>query len=962
MTQAQHRPQNSVDSEMHELNMEADLLEQKTSVVPAGANGEDARLRRHHSDPDAQAMVIESLRSQVQDLFSQVSQLNNKLVKSYDRVSDLEDELHVTSQNLRSSSLKVSQLELERSQHLSALSTGLLVEKDHVTTELTRLMEKATEEAARRGQAESAREEIEQELDDLSAGLFNQANMMVAEANIARARSEQKAQKTEEALRSAEEIVGALQAQMQALEAEKELADRRVEEMRATMGKGKWIDRRTSGRALAKTHRLLASHAPYQEFLAFVAHLRSIRPVTQQPPAMSTLIQLPFLARLVAEDSDPTVRLDLAPSLNWLTRRSVISAIHSGQLRIEPMSTSTLLEEIAPSAIPDVVQYANIYCALCGAVILSPLGHDAATHPPSTGLRPGITHNSWSTSLLKNPLVQSITTSSKIHSSVPSSPAPTDPPTQVYIFRLDATTSSGLPVTLPLTSPQPGAQNRPTIYPLCTSHWCLTRLRTTCSLWAFVRTSVVEKVWEESAYVPPASPTKRDATEPEKPAVPPRRSRMGIGALWGSMQRSLSASRQELESQVARPKEMDKDGKPLPPPLPSPSPLRERSKTLLPPPPPKHPSLAGQSAPKSPPAVPKSIHTVPPPLPKRNRSRVSPPPEEHAEGSAAAEQPPSRGATLEVSAPPPISRDESRDSFATPIEEPASFVSLRPDSPHTFPLPESKPATPEPGHHLRTGSDQSTDAPQPGAVPPPLPRRAAARSRPLSSIMAPDSAQASPSHEAAAAAVASVAPTDASDTHAAENGAAEQVASADAEAPAVPEPTAENESEHAATPQPTVPEPAAEEPSNDAIERPSTLEPAPDATVALEPAETEHEQHDAVPDTSDAEAAGEVEHAEEASQEPAEPSVDGLESTQEDTRASSPLASSVDGVRAASSAADAHSVRSERSYDDVALSESEPESDDGNGAYVGEATPEERTWKELVRLREEMFWARVGGI
>jgi len=30
--------------------------------------------------------------------------------------------------------------------------------------------------------------------------------------------------------------------------------------------------------------------------------------------------------------------------------------------------------------------------------------------------------------------------------------------------------------------------------------------------------------------------------------------------------------------------------------------------------------------------------------------------------------------------------------------------------------------------------------------------------------------------------------------------------------------------------------------------------------------------------------------------------------------------------------------------------------------YIGDATWEERTWKELVRLREDMFWARVGGV
>jgi Rab guanine nucleotide exchange factor SEC2 len=35
---------------------------------------------------------------------------------------------------------------------------------------------------------------------------------------------------------------------------------------------------------------------------------------------------------------------------------------------------------------------------------------------------------------------------------------------------------------------------------------------------------------------------------------------------------------------------------------------------------------------------------------------------------------------------------------------------------------------------------------------------------------------------------------------------------------------------------------------------------------------------------------------------------------------------------------------------------------DDTEVYVGEGTWEERTWKELTRLREDMFWARVGGV
>jgi hypothetical protein len=34
--------------------------------------------------------------------------------------------------------------------------------------------------------------------------------------------------------------------------------------------------------------------------------------------------------------------------------------------------------------------------------------------------------------------------------------------------------------------------------------------------------------------------------------------------------------------------------------------------------------------------------------------------------------------------------------------------------------------------------------------------------------------------------------------------------------------------------------------------------------------------------------------------------------------------------------------------------------DNAHGPFIGEATWEERTWKELVRLREDMFWARIG--
>ena len=285
-------------------NPEAEAASKKP-IADVAINGDSHGKTSNGSvnDPDAQQLVITTLRAQIQDLVGQVTQLNNKLVKSYDRVSDLEDELHVTSSQLRTSSVKISQLELERSQHISALSTGLLVEKSHVTNELSRLMEKATEEAAQRGQAESARTAIEKELEELSANLFNQANTMVAEARYAQHLSQRKTDDAESALKSAEEAVGVMQLQMQSLRDEKEVAEKKAQEMQVSMGKGKWVEMQRDGTNITRSLRLLGSHVPYQEFRLFVAHLSSIHNSTPQPPSMSTLLALPFLQRLSSEDS-----------------------------------------------------------------------------------------------------------------------------------------------------------------------------------------------------------------------------------------------------------------------------------------------------------------------------------------------------------------------------------------------------------------------------------------------------------------------------------------------------------------------------------------------------------------------------------------------------------------------------------------------------------------------------------
>ncbi|KAK0495884.1 hypothetical protein EDD18DRAFT_1105809 [Armillaria luteobubalina] len=841
---------------------------------------------RHGSESDAQEMVIQSLRIQIQDLYSQVTQLNAKLVKSYDRVSDLEDDLHVTSSNLRSSTLKVSELEFERTQHLSALNTGLLVEKSNVTAELNRLMEKATEEAAQRGQAETARATIEKELDDLSASLFDQANTMVAEARYSKALSERKVEEAEVALKGAEEAVALMQQQMQALQADKEEADKRALSIRVSMGKRKWVERRGDG-SLQRPLRLISSHLPYQEFLLFVAHLRTLHTSTPTPPTMSTLLPLPFIARLLSEDSEPTVRLDLAPSLNWLSRRSVLAAIHNGQLTIEPISSNYLLQDAFSNA-PTILGLTgnNIVCALCGEPVF-----------PNSELRPSGSAGSWSSSLFKKPLSYPLNGSN----SVLSSPINTKP-TQVHIFRVSSSTSpsSALPsLSIPTTSfastssqsqtnnsgahfttnhHSSGSSQSTAAYPLCSGGWCLTRLRQTCTLWAFVRTGIVERIWEEEVPSLPPPPIPA-ASNGDKPPVPPRRRGLwGMASALGERAASWSGDDKEKKKlQLEKEKEKKPDqawehdqAKAVA--------QNESARGKKFTPPPVHPSLS--AGPSNPSAV--APAPAPPPLPRRHDRRPVPPP------------PPGAAAAHET---------EPHD---------------RPQTPTRVPLPESRPATPA--------------SP---AAPPPLPRRAAARG----ARQLPGSRPGTPKLEGAAKEKME---EDEKKIHDNDREKEEANAKKDEETKAEAERESENvekEVEHPVTEErpstaeaPTTEPSEKPEPEPDVVAVEENFPSAPEGVEEVKPSSSEGNYSDAPSSPTPSHVNGRVDLGDR----DVPPGYDD-----EHEKLESPVMSAPES-------------------DDE--KEGPDDEDESKEVYIGDTTWEERTWKELVRIKEDMFWARVGGL
>jgi hypothetical protein len=62
---------------------------------------------------------------------------------------------------------------------------------------------------------------------------------------------------------------------------------------------------------------------------------------TNGPNSLTPLKDTKFYKRALAEDIEPTLRLDTAPGLSWLARRTVLNAICEGSLVIEPMPAST---------------------------------------------------------------------------------------------------------------------------------------------------------------------------------------------------------------------------------------------------------------------------------------------------------------------------------------------------------------------------------------------------------------------------------------------------------------------------------------------------------------------------------------------------------------------------------------------------------------------------------------------
>jgi Rab guanine nucleotide exchange factor SEC2 len=110
------------------------------------------------------------------DLSSEVATLSNKLINAINYQTNLDDTLSVTRHELDAARERIRQLEQEAKNHNDQIVSGLLVKSSVVGAERTKLLKIVTEEKKRREETEKEKKKIEQELENLSQALFEEAN------------------------------------------------------------------------------------------------------------------------------------------------------------------------------------------------------------------------------------------------------------------------------------------------------------------------------------------------------------------------------------------------------------------------------------------------------------------------------------------------------------------------------------------------------------------------------------------------------------------------------------------------------------------------------------------------------------------------------------------------------------------------------------------------------------------
>lgn len=385
------------------------------------------------------------------ELSDEVAALSSKLIHAINHQTTLDDNLSETRAELEKSREQIRSMELQLAKHKEMLVGDIWIRRKSAEIEKTNLLSRIAEENRFRLEAEAEKKRIEQELENLTQELFEEANKMVISAKEEARREQEIVHRkndllrsqladTEGLLKSQQEQLAELKRVMEQMQADRD--DQTATTTPSSPGYSKFdaqeddtptsdigsqsglsdlitpsyptsfthllqpvlrndisayqdfsnlceTSRRVASRPPSGTHSslglgLMGSSASVASIgipsTASTASLSSVgspaasstfSPATPNTPAsghssMSAAPMMPipplketkFYKRVLVEDVEPTLRLDVAPGLSWLARRSVVTAMSEGSLVVEPVPTTGTYALLSkPQLYP---------CSLCG--------------------------------------------------------------------------------------------------------------------------------------------------------------------------------------------------------------------------------------------------------------------------------------------------------------------------------------------------------------------------------------------------------------------------------------------------------------------------------------------------------------------------------------------------------------------------------------------------------------------
>lgn len=384
----------------------------------------------------------------------QISSLSTQLIESIDRQSQLEEKLNQAKRTIQVQKESVANAGALKEE--TEVLKNTVIEKDAILSELN---EKVKGEKELRIAAENSVDELNKEIEDLTASLFDEANNMVATARKETHAIEIKNTKLVEQLKEKDSILETLSLQLKNLkkviqnledDSSAQSTNKRTSLMSDNASSSNSLKKYSTNNSNQQESFNEPVYSPnitsirydlgiYTEFLKFIAvlpHCESIKDTTSESK---------LLRRLINDEIQPIIRLDNASGLGWIVRRTLMSLMMDGLVVVEPLSGLNETFQFGPSS-PQLNGNTNV-------------------------TSPG--RNSPKNSHLFNYPVDS-------------------PPIAVYEkcsfcgeSRNDVIEHARMYVLKTLTKTEDGSLVVTNNFPLC--NYCLLKLRQTCEIFAFLR-------------------------------------------------------------------------------------------------------------------------------------------------------------------------------------------------------------------------------------------------------------------------------------------------------------------------------------------------------------------------------------------------------------------------------------------------------------------------------------------